>query len=436
MNQRLGEVVQKYRDGLTSVGFFLLALLFRLWHLGIPKGYIFDEVYYAKNAHSLLLHGVEMDNGKAEFIVHPPVGKWLIALGIKLFGFNEFGWRFASALIGSLSIVLIFYVAKSLFESYFLSCLAATITLLDGLHLVHSRTALLDIFLMFFLLLAFYFILQSKHWWASIALGLALATKWTGIYYLVAFFLFMIYVDYRAEKAMENQTPIKTLMQEKLLKRVTQFSILPIIIYISSWMGWFLSPNGWDRDHSKNPLASLWYYHSQMWQFHTNLTDKHSYQSNPWAWLILGRPTSFFYATPKTCGASSCSQEILALGTPLLWWSGVIALVATFGYWIVRREWQSGLILLAFSAGYLPWFLIQKRTMFSFYAIAIEPFFILAIVYAVSKFLENNDPIRKYAVIAWVGLVALCFINFLPIYVGATTTYAAWFSRMWLPSWI
>ena len=74
--------------------------------------------------------------------------------------------------------------------------------------------------------------------------------------------------------------------------------------------------------------------------------------------------------------------------------------------------------------------------MFSFYAIAIEPFFILAIVYAVSKFLENNDPIRKYAVIAWAGLVALCFIYFLPIYVGATTTYAAWFSRMWLPSWI
>ena len=432
----MNPLIVRYRDALTAGGLFAIGLAMRLWNLGSPKGFIFDELYYAKNAHSLLLHGVELDNGKAEFIVHPPVGKWLIAGGIKLFGFHEFGWRFSSALVGSLSIVLIYFVAKALFDNYLYSSLAGGLTLLDGLHLVHSRTALLDIFLMFFLLLAFYFLLHSRHWMAGIALGLALATKWTGIYYLVAFFLFMIYADYRQERAMENQTPVKTVLQEKFLPRVSQFGFVPILVYILSWAGWFLTKTGWDRDHSSNPLISLWYYHTQMWQFHTNLTDKHSYQANPWAWLILGRPTSFYYATPNTCGAQSCSREILALGTPFLWWSGVLAIAATIGYWIVRREWQSGLLLLALSAGYLPWFLIQKRTMFSFYAIAIEPFLILIIVYTISKFLEIDCKKRRIVVAMWFASIALCFIYFWPIYVGTTTSYAAWFSRMWLPSWI
>ena len=272
MNSTMQALFVRYKNALTAAGFFALALAFRLWHLGTPKGFIFDEVYYAKNAHSLLLHGVELDNGKAEFIVHPPVGKWLIAMGIKIFGFNEFGWRFSSALVGSISIVLIYFVAQRLFNNYYLSCLTALLTLLDGLHLVHSRTALLDIFLMFFLLLSFYFILLSKHWLAGFTLGFALATKWTGIYYLAAFFAFMIYVDYRQEKAMENLTPIKSTLQNKFFIRSTQFILIPVVTYVTTWMGWFLTPNGWDRNHSKNPLLSLWYYHTQMWQFHTNLT--------------------------------------------------------------------------------------------------------------------------------------------------------------------
>jgi len=109
------------KDGVTTFALTLVALVMRLWHLSTPKGFIFDEVYYAKNAHSLVLHGVELkSNGSAEFIVHPPVGKWLIGFGIKLFGFNEFGWRFSSALIGALSVGLMFLVAKNSLITTFL----------------------------------------------------------------------------------------------------------------------------------------------------------------------------------------------------------------------------------------------------------------------------------------------------------------------------
>ncbi len=436
------EISLRAKDSLTALGFTLVALALRLWHLSTPKGFVFDEVYYAKNAHSLVQHGVELKNGGAgEFIVHPPVGKWVIGIGIKIFGFNEFGWRFSSAVIGAISVGLIFLVARKLFDSYYLACTAALLTLLDGLHLVHSRTALLDIFLMFFILLSFYLILVRRPWLAGLALGLAFATKWSGIYYMVAFGAFLLYSDYRLARSLEMENPILTVAKKSLWKRLIQFGVIPGVTYVVSWFGWFLNSTGWDRKWSPSIVKSFIHYQSEIWNFHKGLTEAHSYSANPWSWLIMGRPTSFFYASPKNCGAKSCAQEILGLGTPLLWWSALIALFVTFGYWIVRREWQSGLILLGLAAGYLPWFLFQKRTMFTFYAIAFEPFVVLLIVFALSKFLERDSygvipKIRLYATYAYLGLVAITFLYFLPLYIGSVISYSAWYQHMWFPSWI
>jgi dolichyl-phosphate-mannose-protein mannosyltransferase len=442
------------RDLVTAIGFGFLGLFFRLWHLSAPKGLIFDEVYYAKNAHSLLLHGVEIDpkSNAAEFVVHPPVGKWLIALGIKVFGYNEFGWRISLAVVGAISISLIYWVTRKLFDNYFLSCCAAILMTADGLHLVQSRTALLDLFVMFFILLTFMALIYRKHWLAGIALGLACGTKWSGVYYVVAYLAFVLYTDYRTNRAMEKDRALLVTIYGKTILRALQYVIIPIAVYLLSWSGWLLTKTGWDRTWADSPrkssfsfipasLRSLWHYHAEILNFHTHLTTKHSYSANPWSWLILGRPTSYFYATPKGCGASTCSQEVIALGTPLLWWSAVFALLITFGYWISRREWQSGLILLSVAAGYLPWFLFQKRTMFSFYAIAFEPFVILTLVFCIAKYLESahDEKIykrRRLFVCVWLFLVILNFLYFLPIFTGITIPYHSWMNRMWLPSWI
>ena len=442
------------RDRLTVFGLGLTALTFRLWNLRFPKGFVFDEVYYAQNANSLLHHGVELDpkGGAAQFIVHPPVGKWMIALGIKLFGYHEFGWRISAALIGTASIMMIFFIAQRLFENYFLSLSAGILMSADGLHLVMSRTALLDIFLMFFTLLAFFFLLRSQHLAAGISLGLAAATKWSGVYYLVAYLAFTLYVEYRRNKAMEDETPIRNVVREKLLKRVAQYILVPVSVYLLSWVGWLFNRSGYDRNWANSqpggffsfiprPIRSLWHYHAEMWNFHTTLTASHPYAANPWSWLILGRPTSFYYEAPHGCGAASCAQEVIALGTPLLWWSGVAAIAITFGYWIARREWQSGLLLLSLGAGYLPWFNWQKRTVFSFYSIAFEPFLVLIIVYVLSTVLEPNEEgevskLRRYASYGYLGLVVLNFAYFLPLFMGSIITYSHWSSLMWLPSWI
>ena len=242
--------IQISRDWAIALGFGALGLLLRFWNLGLLKGKIFDEIYYATNAHSLLQNGVEVNakTGAGEFIVHPPLGKWLIALGIKVFGYNELGWRSAAALIGSISIVLMYFTAKKLFNSQLLSAFAAFLISVDGLHLVSSRVALLDIFLLFFIQIAVLAYLHEKFWLAALALGLAISTKWSGLYLLVALALLVLILDYRKFKFLGDNNPIKRVLTQKFLFRFLQFGLFPIAVYVSSWAGWFLTKTGWDRN--------------------------------------------------------------------------------------------------------------------------------------------------------------------------------------------
>jgi len=397
------------------------ALILRLWRLNLPKGYIFDEVYYAKNANSLIRNGVELNaQGQAEFIVHPPLGKWLIGIGIKVFGNDEFGWRISAAVIGTLSVVLIYLITKELFKSVFLSNIAAALMAFDGLALVMSRVALLDIFLMFFILLAFYFLINNNMWLSGVAIGLAASTKWSAIF-LIPFFILLTINYFQIE-------PVKW------LKRAAQYIFLPSLVYLLSWSGWIFTSRGWDRQSGSNVFTSLWKYHTAILDFHRNLVETHSYAANPWSWLILGRPTSFFYETPSGCGVSSCSQEILAIGTPILWWAGIFAIAITFGFFVTNRDRIAMIILAGIAGTYLPWFLIQSRTTFYFYAISILPFLILALIYSFNWALKYGD--YRKQIIGFLVVVALNFIYFLPILLGIEIPYSQWLSRMWLKSWI
>ena len=429
------------------MGPILIALLsfgLRLFHLGLPKGLVFDEVYYVNGGRELLRYGVEYKAGAPEFIVHPPVGKWCIALGIKIFGDHEFGWRISVAVAGALTIYLVGRIAKRLFLTSTMSNLASLLMALDGLNLVHSRTALLDLFLTLFVLLAILSWLKGHYWRTGIWFGLACGTKWSGLYFLVAFGLLTVYRDWGRIKPFFRLLALRSM----------QFFIVPVGIYIATWIGWFRSTLGWDRQWADThpshfgfiprSLRSLWHYHAEMLHFHETLTTHHAYQANPWSWLVMGRPTSFYYGTPRSCGGSgACSQEVLALGTPLLWWLGTLAIAVVLGFWIKslpskRPEFVSGFILLGLAAGYLPWFFFQKRTVFTFYAIVFEPFVVLAIVFCVKKFLGVPPWTlkRKIIVIIFILLIAVNFLYFLPLFNGSVLSYNAWHNRMWLPSWI
>ena len=413
----------------------LASFVLRIINLGLPKGFVFDEVYYVDGARDLLKYGVEVDGANPEFIVHPPVGKWLIASGIKLFGDSEFGWRFASAVFATLLILLFARLVHVLFYSPLLTALGAALMALDGLLLVHSRTALLDLFLTFFTLLGVLLWHRNRHIWAGIAFGLAIGCKWSAIYFVAVIGLIAVYKILVAHDIRKSA--------QQIAAKFLQYGLLPVVVYTLTWTGWFISDRGWSRQWSSNPFFSWLHYHSEMLNFHTGLTEKHPYEANPWSWLVMGRPTSFFYESPKGCGAKDCAQEVLALGTPILWWVGTISIAVVIGYWIKslihhRVDSAANLVVLGVVAGYLPWFAMQQRTVFSFYAIIIQPFLIIAIVYCAKLLLGSGlKPAVSQSIVGGIfALIVLCFIFFIPLFTGQVITYEDWQLRMWFESWI
>ncbi|MET8693432.1 phospholipid carrier-dependent glycosyltransferase [Streptomyces bauhiniae] len=497
----------------------LLAGLLRFWHLGSPRAVIFDETYYAKDAWALVHRGFEVNWDKnandavlathghlaipsdAAYVVHPPVGKYVIGLGELIFGFDPFGWRFMTALLGTLSVLLLCRIGRRMFRSTFLGCLAGGLMAVDGLHFVMSRTALLDGVLMFFVVAAFGCLVVDRdrareklaaalpvgpdgvarpdarladtfrfgwrpwRWGAGVMLGLAFGTKWNGLYILAAFCLMAVLWDVGARKVAGARHPY-----EAVLKYDTGFAFLAtvpvaIAVYVASWIGWILSPTDGTGGYFRNWAAtdgrggswtflpdwlrSLWHYEHEVYNFHVHLSSPHTYQSNPWSWIVLGRPVSFFYESPGPGSAGcpigttdKCAREVLALGTPMLWWAGCAAILYVLWRWAFRRDWRAGAIACGVAAGYLPWFMYQERTIFLFYAVVFVPFLCLAVAMLAGAIIgppgstDTRRAIGATAAGVLVLLITWNFIYFWPLYTGEAIPIDSWRGRMWLDTWV
>ncbi|HVB45982.1 MAG TPA: phospholipid carrier-dependent glycosyltransferase [Streptosporangiaceae bacterium] len=489
----------------------LLVTLFggflRFYRLSTPHAVVFDETYYVPDAYGILRHGVEMNavNSSAsrdtvdrllahgsthilgstgEYVVHPPLGKILIASGEWLFGLTPFGWRFAVALIGTLSILLTARIMRRMTRSTLLGCVAGLLMALDGLELVLSRTAILDIFVMFWVLAAFGMLVldrdESRARLAAIAtapgavrsgggpalgirwrrvlagvfLGCAVASKWNGIWFLPAFGGMAIAWDLGARRAVGYRDRLAGVWRSDLKWLPVSFGLVPLATYMASWSGWFASSVGYDRNWAAlngnhTPIWSTldsWYqYQKSMLGFGLGLTDHSGYVSAPWSWLILGRPVSFFYDEPHTCGVGRCSREVLALGTPAIWWGSVLALLFCLGWWITRRDWRPGSVLLGVAAGWLPWFWFawhNHRTEYFFYAVIFLPYLVMAITLCLGLIIGPvaAPPGRRAtgAIVAGVYLllVVASFAYFYPVFAAETLPYNLWHQRIWFASWL
>ena len=273
-----------------------VAGILRFWDLGRPKAFIFDETYYAKDAWSLLNFGVEQDyikaaadkdpdpanvkilagdleglwTGDPSYVVHPPGGKWMIALGEQAFGFTPFGWRFVVALTGTLAVLLVARIGRRLFRSTLLGCTAGLLLTVEGLAYVHSRAALLDPLLMFWALVAFGALVLDRDrtrqrladelsivqtgrlsqfgqglglrpWRlaAGVALGLACSTKWSGLWFVVAFGLMTVLWDMGARRAAGVHRPWLGALVRDAAPAFVSVVGLALTTYLLTWSGWF-----------------------------------------------------------------------------------------------------------------------------------------------------------------------------------------------------
>ena len=486
----------------------LIAAVTRLWQLGHPHSLVFDETFYVKDAWTLTNLGYEsswpaeadasFNVGNTDifltdpsFVVHPPLGKWIIGLGMSALGSeNPVGWRIATAITGILAVILLMVVAKLLFRSTVLATLAGFLFAIDGNAIVMSRVALLDNYVMLFALAGFLAILLDRQWsavrltawiaererrgrlpdwgpmlwwrpWlivAGIAFGATAAVKWNGLYFLAGFALYTLLVDALARR----RAGLPFWFAGTLFKQAPATFLLTVpvalVVYLSTWTGWFLSNNGYDRHWAENAgnawtgalawvphsLQSLWHFESSVYAYHVGESRPHGYQANPLTWLFLIRPTSMYYQAvgAGTDGCTSvCGESITGIANPIIWWAAVAA-VGYLLYRLVRyREWRVGLILAGVAVGYLPWLLYLNRTVFQFYTIAFEPYLILALVATMGLLLGGpGDPTwRRVSGIRIVGIfcvVALVVsIYFWPLWTGTQADY--WFiaSHWWLPTW-
>ena len=490
----------------------LLAGVLRFYNLAHPNAIVFDETYYAKDAYSYVHYGYELSWTKdanasfvaghpsgilpdsPEYVVHPPLGKWMIAAGMAIFGDNNpFGWRVSAALIGTLSVALIAYAAWLLFRSVTVSTIAALLATVDGLMLVESRLALLDIFQMFWILATFVCLLLDRiharrvlarniaeaarqhqgelppmSWGPSMGLrlwrvaagvcaGAAVGVKWNSLFFIAAMGLLTVFWDMNARRIVGLPKWGLTALVRDGIPAFVQMIGVGLLVYLSTWAGWFQSSNAYFRHWAQeNPgkgllwlpedLRSLWEYHASAFKFHSGLSSPHTYSSQAWQWLILGRPTSYFYESPKLgsagCTVKSCSEAILNIGNPAIWWAFIPAALVGLLVFLLKRDWRFGALLLVFGAGYFPWFMYPTRTMFYFYALSFEPFLILLLAGALGLCLSGargsvvRARIGVTAVVLYLVGVLVVSAYFMPLWTAQVIPYEQWYSHMWFKSWI
>jgi dolichyl-phosphate-mannose-protein mannosyltransferase len=436
----------------------------RLAGLTTPAGLVFDEIFYARNACRFVIDTVQCGIDDLVSGAHPPLGNWLIGIGIRLFGYDEFGWRITSAVAGTLSVVLLYVLVRRLLAGHIPASAAtvgataaAALLATDFLDLVQSRVAMLDSFVTMLVLAVVLFVtldggrrrgprgedLGAPSWlrrlslgrpWrlaAGLALGSAVAVKWSGGYVALGLVALLIAWEVAAPAARDDERPSgwRAAFRREVFPSLILLGVVPVLVYLASYIGRV------DGDLIALPWreGSAWRgileHQLAMLRFHLGLAGDHPYESAPWSWIVLKRPVAYSFAS-----SAGAYREVLAIGNPLTWWPGAIALVAAGLRWIRARgrlHRPELVLLVAALSTYLPWLVLSgsRSQVFIWYLLPTIPF-----VYGA---------LGLWAALAWsslagritVGVAALAvaasFAFFYPILTAAPLTPDAWRSRIW-----
>jgi dolichyl-phosphate-mannose--protein O-mannosyl transferase len=486
--------VDRARGWVVTLFVTAIGAITRFTMLGYPTDAgtpVFDEKHYAPQGWQVLTGGWLEDNPGYGLVVHPPIGKQLIAVGEAIFGYNGWGWRFASAVAGTIMVLLVIRIVRRLTRSTLIGGLAGILLVADGVTFVSSRLGMLDIFLAVFAVAALGCLVVDRdqvrermarvydegrigdsdwgprlgvRWWrfgAGIMLGLACGTKWSGVYFIVFFGLLSVAFDVSARRAYGVRRPWFGAGVRDVGPALYALVVVPLFVYLASYWAWFASETGVDRHAVGNEigtggtwsfvpgaLRSLWYYSGNVLEFHEGLTNSagnhHPWESKPWTWPMGLRPMLYYFAEGDHvtgCGASSCVKAVMLIGTPAMWWLALPMLVWALWQTVVRKDWRYATVLTAYGAAFLPWLTTLDRQMYYFYAVALAPFMVMGLALVLGDILGSAKASFErrttglLAVCLYVGLVVANFIWLWPILTAVPITADTWQHQLWLPSW-
>lgn len=493
---------------IAPLAILALAALLRFWALDQPDSLVFDELYYVRDAVSQLAHGyptvwpdtnpefggerAQAFLAQASSIAHPPLGKWLIGLGLLCFGPDTgWGWRSAVAVAGVITVALTMRLGWLLTRSRWVTYLAGVLLALDGVHIVLTRVALLDGFLTMFVVLGAIFVvrdwqhtsgLSGRILWrrpwlfaAGLAFGAAAAVKWSGLYPLAAFLLLLTLGDVlrrinrtrllRAQGLAGSRW--RAIGRSLAQGIITALIALPaaMLAYLASWIGWFITPGGQNRHPGEPWWESLWQWHIDAYAWHSTLSAPHPYQSHPLSWPLALRPTAMY--SERFDGLVSA---ISPMPNALITWGGVCALLVLI--WVVlgrlgfaihrgvvspllgNTAAVSAVLLTGYLSGWLPWVLTTSRSaVFQFYAVVCTPFAAVALAVVLVAFARLGRRVlpgskignvataqalqaRRITVVMLLVLAFVLSLLFWPVWSGMPIP--EWFYRAhrWLPGWV
>lgn len=382
----------------------ILAAFLRLFRLDYPNAYVFDEVYHAFTAKEYLKGSKEAwewlstpPPGVAFEWTHPPLAKELMTASMFIVRSTDaWAWRLPGALLGILSVYLIYLIAKKLFDNEWVTLISAFLFSIDGLNFVQSRTGMNDIYLVTFTLLSLLFLLKKRFFLSSIFFGLAISSKWSAIYYLGMVVLIIVY------QLIKDFKHKKTFNFLKNLLNFSYFIFIPSLIYLATYIPFFLLKHDWSQ------FVEL---HRQMYYYHTHLKATHDYASSWWSWPLNLYPV-WYYVQYYPNGSLS---NIFTSGNPLLFWMGTGSIILTIWDFLKTKSFGLFIILLGFFVFWLPW-AISPRIMFLYHFSPSVPFLCIALGYQIHTLFEQSK--NKQLVFIILGLIFASFLLILPMLTG------------------
>ena len=412
------------------------------------NGSYFDEIYHARTAYEMV-HKLKVYEW-----THPPLGKFIISLGISIFGMNPFGWRFMGTLFGILMLPLMYIFAKRMFRESFWAFFVTAVFALDFMHFAQTRIATIDTYITFFVIAMYYF--MYRYWRTSfydtpfrktliplclsgICMGLGIASKWPGMYaaagLAVLFFITLgrRYREYRYAKR-EGLTDIAGKFPRyavyTLLWCVLFFIIVPLLIYLVSYIPYYSTGSLYPmRDH-------IWFWNSHPWmktllpdnglgnylgaviqnqvdifRYHAYLESTHPY-SSPWfTWPIIGRPI-FYYAGYIS---DQVKMGISSMGNPAVWLTGLVALFYAISHYARTRKSLPLFLIIGYFAQLIFWMPVA-RTTYIYHYFPCVPFLALLIGW---MFRELTARFHRRAAYIYLIVTAVLFVMYYPVLSGA-----------------